>query len=103
VEAIERIERYARKGRHGFEENELIQTWVVHNLEIAGEAAGRVSDALRSAHREVPWTRIAAMRNILAHDYFGLDTEVVWQAVEGDLPRLGEQIRAILDELPPIQ
>ena len=70
LEAIENIERYARKGREAFEGDELIQTWVVHHLEIIGEAASKLGARVRTAHSEVPWPQIVAMRNIIAHEHF---------------------------------
>ena len=99
LEAIERIDRYANRGREAFEREELLQNWVVHHVQIIGEAARKVSDVLRRAHPEVPWAQIAAMRNVLVHDYFAVDTEEVWVVVERDLPELKRKIEAILQEL----
>ncbi len=98
IEAIERIERYAARGRKAFETDELLQTWVVHHIQIIGEAVRKLSDALRSQHPEIPWAQIIAMRNIVVHDYFGVDTDEVWAAVERDLPDLKRKIQAILRE-----
>lgn len=99
AEAIDRITRYTRRGRKEFESQELVQTWVIHHIEIIGEAARRVSRELCTAHPEVPWAEIVAMRNVLAHDYFGIDVERVWIAVERDLPVLRRQVDALLEEL----
>jgi uncharacterized protein with HEPN domain len=62
-EAIEHIERYARKGRDAFENDELIQTWIVHHLEIIGEASSKLGQGFRCTYPEVPWPQIVAMRN----------------------------------------
>jgi uncharacterized protein with HEPN domain len=96
LEAIERIERYAARGRAAFEADDLIQVWVLYHLQILGEAARKLSDALRQGHPEVPWAQIIAMRNILVHDYFGLDVVEVWAAVERDIPDLKRKIESIL-------
>lgn len=96
LEAIRRIEKYAKKGRRAFEKNELLQTWVVHHLQIVGEAARKLSEASRKAHPEIPWPQIIAMRNILVHEYFGVDVAEVWAAVDKDLPVLKRQIAAIV-------
>jgi uncharacterized protein with HEPN domain len=96
VEAIERIERYGR-GRTALEREELIQSWIVHHIEIIGEAASNVSEQLRTRHPEIPWRRIVDMRNVLIHGYFGIDLSEVWRVVENDLPRLKEQVKGILE------
>ena len=99
LEAIERIEKYASKGRPAFEDDELIQTWVLHHLQLIGEATRALSSEVKQAHSEAPWAQIAGMRNILVHQYFGIDTSAVWNVVEGDLPALKQQVEAILAEL----
>jgi uncharacterized protein with HEPN domain len=99
LEAVDSIERYAGKGREVFERDELIQTWVVHHLEIIGEAASRLELPFREAHSEVPWAQIIAMRNLIVHEYFGIDFEEVWLVVERDLPELKEKLNEICEEL----
>jgi uncharacterized protein with HEPN domain len=88
LEAIERIQKYAARGREAFDHDELIQNWIVHHLQIIGEAAANISDEFADAHPEIPWPKIIGMRNILVHHYFGIDLNVVWSAVENDLPPL---------------
>jgi uncharacterized protein with HEPN domain len=86
--AVERIEKYAARGRAVFESNELIQNWMVRHLQIIGEAARALSPELRSRHPDVPWSEIVGMRTILVHRYFDVDADVVWAAIERDLPPL---------------
>jgi uncharacterized protein with HEPN domain len=95
-EAIDRIERYRNRGREEFAGDELLQTWVLHHLQIIGEAVGRLSDSLKENHPEVPWREIVAMRNILVHDYFAVDVTELWNVVENDLPDLKVKIDSIL-------
>jgi len=97
LEAIEQVERYAVLGREAFENQELVQTWVIHHLQIIGEAAGKLSDSFHHEHSEIPWTQIAAMRNILVHEYFGVDLEEIWRTVEHDLPDLKRRIQMLLE------
>jgi uncharacterized protein with HEPN domain len=92
VDAILSIERYPRDK----EDSELIESWVLRHLQIIGEAASKLSTALRTAHPDVPWVEMIAMRNILVYDYFGIDTNEVWAVVEKDLPKLKQKIEAIL-------
>jgi uncharacterized protein with HEPN domain len=96
LEAIERIEKYTSRGREVFEEDELIQTWVIHHLEVIGEASRSLSTDIKTRHPETPWSKIAGMRNILVHHYFGIDTSAVWNAVAHDLPSLKQQIEVML-------
>ena len=99
LEAIERIEKYAGRGRDVFWKDELIQTWVVRHLQIIGEAARNASQTLKDQNPQIPWSKITGMRNILVHDYFGVDRDIVWAVVEQDLPKLKPQIKAILQDL----
>jgi uncharacterized protein with HEPN domain len=98
LEAIERIDRYAVRGRAAFEHDELIQNWITHQLQIIGEAAARIAPDLRESHPEVPWRQIIGMRNVLTHGYFEIDLDIVWSVVERDLGKLQSQVEAILHE-----
>jgi uncharacterized protein with HEPN domain len=95
---FERIERHTSEGREAFEKDELIQTWVLHHLQIIGEATRAISSEFKQNHREIPWSQIAGMRNILVHHYFGVDVLAVWNAVERDLPALKQYVEKILTE-----
>ena len=75
LEAIEQIEKYVGKGRSAIEQDELLQTWFVHHVQVIGEAARKLSDEFRVQHPDVPWAEIVAMRNVLVHEYFGVDVE----------------------------
>jgi uncharacterized protein with HEPN domain len=99
LEAISRIERYAARGRTAFEQDELIQNWVVSHIQIVGEACRAISAELREQHPEAPWRAIIGMRNILVHRYFGIDVQAVWVAVERDLPALKQVVTAMVEEL----
>ena len=99
LEAIERIEKYAEEGKEVFEEDELIQTWIVHHITIIGEACRTLPDDFQARYANVPWTDIVGMRNLLVHHYFGIDTDAVWSVVEKDLPELKLEIETILKKL----
>jgi len=96
LEAIDRIQEHATAGRTAFDNEPLVQVWMVHHLGIVGEACRGLSAELRDGHPEVPWSAIIGMRKILVHDYFGLNLEEVWAAVERDVPLLRRQILDIL-------
>lgn len=95
-DAIERIDKYAVRGKETFQKEELIQTWIVHHLQILGEAAARISDEFKAGHSDIPWSKIIGMRNILVHDYFQIDIDIVWAVIEKDLPQLREMIKKML-------
>ncbi|MBE9156908.1 DUF86 domain-containing protein [Nodosilinea sp. LEGE 06152] len=99
LEAIERIERYAVQGIQAFEQSELIQTWFIQNLQVIGEASRSLSAAIREQHPEVPWSKIIGMRNILAHNYFEVDVDIVWTVIDQELPALKQNITSILNSL----
>ena len=88
LDAIAHIERYATRGREAFETDELLQNWFVRHLQIIGEAARLLPEEVRALAPDIPWSEIIGMRHILVHNYFGIDTQVVWDAVERDLPNL---------------
>jgi uncharacterized protein with HEPN domain len=96
LEAIEKIEKYASQGKDEFERNELVQMWIVHHLQIIGEAASRLSGDFKEAHPDVAWKQIIGMRNILVHGYFEIDLEIVWAVVEDHLPELKRRMSDIL-------
>ncbi len=99
LEAIERINKYAVQGRQNFEENELIQSWFIQNLQIIGEAFRALPADIREQNPQVPWSQIIGMRNILTHNYFEVDLDVVWLVIERELPNLKPQIDSILQTL----
>jgi uncharacterized protein with HEPN domain len=73
--------------------------WVIHHLQIIGEAASRVSQELQKKHPEVSWGGMIGMRHVLVHGYFETDTELVKKVVERDLPVLKTQLETILAKM----
>ena len=96
LEAIERIDRYAARGRETLGNEELLQTWVVHHLMILGEACRGLSADFRARHPDEVWVLAAGLRNVIVHEYFGVDLDVVWNVIEHDLPGLKRKIEKIL-------
>ena len=97
-EAIANIMKYTAHGRDSFNQNELIQVWVIRHLEIIGEAARAIPPDFKELYPEMPWRKINGMRNILIHHYFVTDLDVVWSVVEDDLPDLKVQVDALLNK-----
>ncbi len=76
-EAIIKIEKYAIKGKEVFMQDELIQTWILYNLQIIGEAVRTISQNFKNSHNNIQWNDIADFRNLLVHEYFRLDLEII--------------------------
>lgn len=100
MECIQKIERFTERGRGHFLEDELTQDAVLRNFEVIGEAAKRLDDSYRASHPEIPWRAIAGLRDVLIHQYEGVDLEKVWAIVEKDLPGLKQSIAGLL---PPLE
>ena len=99
LDAISKIESYAEVGKDGFIADSHWQDAIIRNLEIIGEATKRLSDTVKSKNTEIPWKSIAGLRDILIHNYMGVDLETVWSVVEKDLPLFKEQIKNFLKSL----
>jgi uncharacterized protein with HEPN domain len=96
LEAIESIEKYVGKGHDAFLKDELVQVWIVHHIQVIGEAAARLSSALRENHPEIPWADIISMRNVVVHQYFGIDLNQIWDTATLDVPALKLSIEKLL-------
>ncbi len=92
MEAIEKIEKYiAEYGRI-----DVSQQAIERNIEIIGEAANNLSLEFRQTFQNIPWRKIINMRNIIIHDYMGINPLQIWETVEVYIPELKQQISAIL-------
>jgi uncharacterized protein with HEPN domain len=101
LEAIAKIRERTTGGVGAFQGDEMLQVWVIHHLQVIGEAARGVSQSLKDRHPEVLWAQIVALRNILVHEYFGLNLRQVWTMTQEDLPKLEEQIRRVRSQMAP--
>jgi uncharacterized protein with HEPN domain len=88
AQSIALIEEFTREGREVFFNSALIQSAVIRQFEIIGEATKRLSRTFCEANPEIPWEQVAGMRDVLIHDYFGVSVERVWQTIYKDLPLL---------------
>ncbi len=93
-ERIARIEDIVSEGRSAFMRSHILQDAVIRNFEVIGEAAKQLTDSFRAAYPAVSWRRVAGFRDVLIHNYMGVDLEEVWRVVEQSLPDLK---RAVVD------
>jgi uncharacterized protein with HEPN domain len=96
LDAIDAIERYTKKGKQTFIEQELIQVWIVHHLQIIGEATNALSNEIVAGYPEISWVQIVALRNFVVHEYFRIDPQVIWDITQEDLIPLKVTVERIL-------
>lgn len=99
LRCIARIEEYTAGGRESFLSSHLIQDGVIRNLQTLAESSQRLSEGLRASQPSVDWKGLAGFRNVLVHDYLGVDLELVYRAIEQDVPRLKLACQAALPSL----
>ena len=99
LRCISRIEEYTQGGREAFFSSSLIQDAVIRNLQTLAESTQRVSDDVKSQHTGIDWKALSGFRNVLVHDYMGVDLEYVYRAISRDLPRLKVACCEILKSL----
>jgi len=98
-DAIAKIEQYAAVGRDDFFALPHWQDAIIRQLEVIGEASKRFSSQVREANPSVPWQRICGLRDVLIHNYMGVDLEEVWGIIEKRIPDLKQTVERILSEL----
>lgn len=99
IDSISNIETYVKPGEFEFFNSKLIQDAVIRNLEIIGEATKKVSNELKQKEYDIPWRELAGLRDVLIHDYFGVDLDIVWNVVKKELPKIYMLIKKILEEI----
>ena len=98
LDAIIAVERYSNQGKQVFDEQELIQIWMVHHFQIIGEAANALSPERLRRYPMIPWRQIIGLRNMLVHEYFKIDRRAIWDIIEMDLPPLKLTVEKMLQD-----
>lgn len=100
LDAITEIETYTKVAT--FEEfisNSMMYNATLRQLEIIGEASTRLSDELKASSAEIPWRSIIRLRNLVIHEYFGVDNFTIWSIIKTNLPLLKPEINIIMEGL----
>jgi len=97
LEAIDKIKRHIEGLTYEtFVKNELVIDAVIRNLEIIGEASRNLPEDVRKKYPEIPWGRMIGLRNIIIHEYFGVDLAIIWEIITKNLPETKPKIVAML-------
>jgi hypothetical protein len=100
LSSIEKIEKYLKGMTYNqFVKDELTVDGVVRNLEIIGEASKNIPPAIRRANPKIPWEDICGMRDILIHEYFGVDLKIVWHTAKKNLPEFEKELELLFLEV----
>jgi uncharacterized protein with HEPN domain len=98
LECIDRIERYVESDRSRFMASEMVQDAVTRNLQTLAESSQRLSESAKKTQPGIDWRAICGFRNVLVHDYLGLDLETIWLVIAQDLPQLKASLETIRDK-----
>ena len=96
LDCIARIDEYV-ESKELFFESSLVQDAVVRNLQVMAESSQRLSLVIKKKYSDVPWKDISGFRNIIVHDYLGLDLDMIWSVIELELPKL-EKALLVMEE-----
>jgi len=99
LECIESIVEYTSIGRDEFQASRMAQDATLRRLQVMAESTQRLSDDLKAQHPDIDWRALSGFRNVLAHDYLGLDIDQVFSATQRSLPSLRSAIESLLNSL----
>jgi len=100
-ECLERVAEYTSGGHEEFMRDTKTQDAVLRNLQIMGESTQRLSDSLKAAYPQVMWRELSAFRNVLVHNYLGMDLAQIWQTITDDLPPFRQETDAMIQSINP--
>lgn len=100
LDAISEIENYTEDvGFEDFSSNSMMLNATLRQLEIIGEASNRLSDSFKQKHHQIYWKKIVGLRNLVIHEYFGVDIRMIWNIVRYNLPVLKDDVKNLVERL----
>lgn len=101
IDAINKINLYVgHSDKPAFESDSKLQDASIRQLQILGEAARKISEDFQSKHPGIPWTEVIGLRNVVIHDYAGIDSDIIWNIISNDLPPLLIELQSIEENFP---
>lgn len=98
--SMDKIEKYTNNmSQEEFKDKDIVIDAVIRNLEVIGEAAKSISVEAREKYPQIPWRRMIGLRNIMIHEYFGIDLSIVWTIVRTNLPEARKDIEKMLSKI----
>jgi uncharacterized protein with HEPN domain len=100
LEAIIEIESYLNDADfETFMENSMMRFACIKQMEIIGEASNHISEEVKNRFSDIEWSQIVGMRNVFVHEYFGVDTRLVWEIIKNDLPEFKSKVISIIETI----
>jgi uncharacterized protein with HEPN domain len=100
LESIQEINNYISNISYEvFASNSMILFASIKQLEIIGEAANHITEHFRRLYKEIQWQEIIGLRNLLIHEYFGIDIKIIWDIIKNDIPKLKSKVEEILNQI----
>jgi uncharacterized protein with HEPN domain len=96
LEAIKQIEIFTQNFNPNVFDNNLVRSACIFQLEIIGEAVNKISKKIKDKYQDIDWINITGLRNIIAHEYWGIDYSIVWSIISFELPKLKANIENII-------
>lgn len=99
LKCIEKIERFIKFRRKKTVDQEMVESAIIRELQIMAESTQKLSKSLKLTTTDIPWHSLAGFRNVLVHNYLGIDQEVIYKTIKTDLPKLKKRVKKMIEFL----
>ena len=101
LDAIDKIQRYSKSiKKNDFLSDDMTQDACIRQLQVIGESINRVHSRTQKANPHIPWAKIIGLRNVVVHEYFGINGKIIWGIIKKDLPLIKTQFKELVLQLP---